>query len=597
MSYLRFLLLFFFLTHGKVLQLHGEERIEPGDKVHLRIIGVVDETYEVDTEGFIDFDLWGKVQVTNLNKEETINTIKRELNKYILFDEKPIFLSIKKKPIIKHDAYISVFGEVRGPGSYPARPGLKVLDYIVLSGGTTRFALTDSIKVICFQDGKSLSRDFNMQRFSAGSPTEVPPVSSGCMIYVPEKPAEKASWLRNLPDQVIHIFGQVNKPGRYEFSEDYSFMDILSHAGGITVQADMSKLSIISDERVRVFNLSAFLRDGGSVPHLHTGDVVFVPQRQEVNKSSWMDLRTKHSIYLLGEFNKPGRYEFDRTFSFMDIISHAGGPKSSADIKHFKIIRNNKIIGVFNLNNYHQQQGVLPPELLPEDVIYLPPTSNNRWIDQAPTESIYLLGEFNKPGRYEFDQSLNFLDIVSQAGGPKNTADIKRFTIIRQNKRLGVFDFHAYQKKRGDSLPALLPEDLIYLPSIDPTRWIKNDPTIQVNILGEVRQPGRYEVEGGNLNFIDILASAAGPSSNADLANIKIIHRNQTLNGDYQVLTKRITEFDFIEFQKTDNLSSLPQIFLGDTIMIPPLEKNFWEEFKTIGGALGVIVLMLALSQ
>lgn len=33
--------------------------IEPGDKVLLRIAGVVDKTFEVDHNGFINFELWG----------------------------------------------------------------------------------------------------------------------------------------------------------------------------------------------------------------------------------------------------------------------------------------------------------------------------------------------------------------------------------------------------------------------------------------------------------------------------------------------------------------------------------------------------------
>ncbi len=667
----------------------GEEIIDPGDKVKLQILGVTDKIYDVNENGDIDFDLWGKISVRNLNQQQAIQEIKNKLSGYIRFENKPVFLSIKKKPVVKHQNYISVFGEIRKPGSYPAKGNLKVLDYIVLSGGTTRFALTDSIKVICEKEGKVQGEDFNLQLFSSGANTPIPGISAGCVIYVPEKPAEKASWMRNRSDQVIHIFGQVNKPGRYEFAEEFSFLDILSHAGGMTTLANTTKISIISHKRSRFFNLYAYLKGGGNIPHLHKGDVIFIPQRQKATKASWTNLPSNRVIHIMGEVNKPGRYEFTAEFTFLDILSHAGGVKGQGDSKKVSIISNDKVVS-FDLDHYFRKGGEVPhvqtgdvifipqlqngnstswthlasnrvihilgevnkpgryefssefsfldilsnaggikeqgdirrvsiissrgariynldhflksggkvPEVNTEDVIYVPPKSKkkkDRWVELPSERSIYLIGAFQSPGRYEFTSNLSFLDLLSQAGGPNSEADTKRIRIMRNNQLYKVFNFFAYQNNNKIPPPDLLPEDVIFIPTIDPDKWIHKENDLKITIMGEVIEPGSYEFENRSPNFIDILASASGPSTTADLSAIKIIRRYEFKEIDEQKRKQKVVLFDFKKYQDPDDVSELPRMFAGDTIIVPSIEKSFWEEFKTIGGALGIVSVLLVI--
>ncbi|MBF0236258.1 MAG: SLBB domain-containing protein [SAR324 cluster bacterium] len=495
----------FKLVIGLILFLNqqamGNEIIQSGDQIRLRIIGVLDKTYDVSPEGQIDFELWGKVKIAGLSDTAAMTAIKTHLSQFIRFDNNGVFLSIKKKLVEKHDDYVSVFGEVRAPGSFPYQEKLKVMDYIVLSGGTTRFALTDNIKVICVGAGKMQTNDFNMQLFSGGKPTQIPDIYPGCMIYIPEKPAEEASWLRNRPDQVIHIVGQVTKPGRYEFSEDFSLMDLLSHAGGVTIQAESEKVSIITNGKMNSFDLENYLKRGGELPKLHTGDVIYIPERQKTYSANWTKV-----------------------------------------------------------------------------------PSNN---------AIYLVGAFLLPGRYDFADSLKLMDYIAQAGGPAEKADIKRVTIIRDKKQYMVFDFYAFQKGQILSMPDLQAEDVIYIPYGE--SWVKQVPQTIINIMGEVKNPGRFEVEPENMNIIDLLAAANGPTGNADLKQIRIMHRSQISSLPNQKPTMDVSVFDFEQFQKTGDLGMLPTLELGDTIMVPTLEKSFWEEFKTIGGTLGIVVLTIAL--
>lgn len=669
--------------------LFAEDIIEPGDKILLRIIGIIDQEYAVEPDGTIDFDLKGRIMMAKLNHDQAIEAIRTHFDRFLKDKNVPIFLSIKKKIVEKHDAQISVFGEVHLPGSNPYRKELKVLDYIVLSGGTTRFALTDSIKVICLTNNQSSGKDFNLQKYSAGVSTDIPEIKPGCVIYVPEKPAEEASWLRNRPEHVIHIFGQVNKPGRYEFSEEFGFLDVLSHAGGIKLQADMSKVSVISRKRVRFFNLENYLREGGSLPHLHTGDAIYIPERPETNSAKWTRVASKEAIYLVGEFNRPGRYDFLSTLNFMDFFSQAGGPADGANLEKITIIRKNKQLSTFNFLAYYNGKGEKPPGLRAEDMIYIPKKSpENEWSDTDPKTTIYLMGGFKSPGRYQYSNHLSFLDYLSQAGGPEINADLGNIGIIRDNKRIYTFDFISYQKGENKYLPNLKPEDmlvipqfsdksrwlgtpstlsiyligefkqpgrfnyssslnfldyfsqaggpsknadtkkivlirkdkkrmiinfhlyqtgtikifpklqaedLIYIPRTDQNEWVDKDPTGVINVMGEVNKPGRYEVNEKNMSIIDILAAADGPGSDADISEIKIIRRNPIQTEKNKTAKVAVYRFDFEAFQDSGDLSMLPDMQLGDTVFIPKDDVDYWEEFKTIGGTLTTVLLLLLL--
>ncbi|MDA1379018.1 SLBB domain-containing protein [Plesiomonas shigelloides subsp. oncorhynchi] len=42
------------------------------------------------------------------------------------------------------------------------------------------------------------------------------------------------------------VIGQVNKPGRYEWSDEMSLLDLLANAGGPSDKADTSKIQILT---------------------------------------------------------------------------------------------------------------------------------------------------------------------------------------------------------------------------------------------------------------------------------------------------------------------------------------------------------------
>ncbi|MBO8131186.1 MAG: SLBB domain-containing protein [Candidatus Marinimicrobia bacterium] len=88
-----------------------------------------------------------------------------------------------------------------------------------------------------------------------------------------------------------------------------------------------------------------------------------------------------------------------------------------------------------------------------------------------------------------------------------------------------------------------------------------------VKIWGEVKYPGIYEVPV-DLNLMDVISAAGGPTDRAKLSKIRLIRENPDSTGD------AIIEVDIKEYIKTGNKELIPIVKPGDTIVVPmkPIE-------------------------
>jgi len=104
--------------------------------------------YTVDTEGYIDFPVIGKLKVVNLSRHQVATLIKDTL----------INSNLIKDPVVTVDfmnLYLSVMGEVKNPGRYKIeRDQITILDAISMSGDLTIFGKRDGILVIRETNGE-----------------------------------------------------------------------------------------------------------------------------------------------------------------------------------------------------------------------------------------------------------------------------------------------------------------------------------------------------------------------------------------------------------------------------------------------------------
>lgn len=490
---------------------------------------------------------------------------------------------------------IKVFGEVNNPGSFAAKPGATVVDYLLRAGGVTRFAGVEQIRIL--SDGEP--ELFNLKGYLDAPAGGAPEVAPGSTIFVPAASDEVKAGAR-----IIYVMGEVFKPGAFEAQGDTGFLDALANAGGPTRFADTRQIRIIrADGQVVPVDLAAFTenpRSTGRLPGLVPGDAILVPEKTDVNEKSWLKVPPSRAVQVMGAVAAPGRYEWSDEMSVLDLLGHAGGPTGRADAARIQVVPEpgGGAPETFDLARFLAEGGTLAslprvragytvnvPEL-PQD----PSDMRSQWTRQSSDRSIYVLGEVGAPGRYAFNDSFSFLDILSAAQGPTAKADLYNVRVAHNDgpvPRISQLNLALYLET-GD--PRLLPQvqtgDVIYLPSRD-RPWIEDSPQSTIRVLGAVGKPGRYQFDD-SMTILDLLAEAGGPNGEALVERIVIVNLS--------CCPDESRSFNLMRFATSGDPALLPVVRMGDTVYVPSRKQSNYAQFMdTVRDSVSILSLILLL--
>lgn len=373
---------------------------------------------------------------------------------------------------------VYVMGEVAKPGAYDTKAGATFVDIIANAGGPTRFAETRQMRIL---RGNGTVATFDMVAFTEGRLKTLPPIAAGDAIFVPEKiDTIEAAWLKVPPSRAVHVMGAVRKPGRYEWSSEMSFIDLLAHSGGPHEKADIANVQVLRHQgdtaTPLTFDLQAFLVKGGSLsqlPKIQAGSVVMVPelpQDPNDNKALWIRLTSDRSIYIMGAVHKPGRYAFNRSMGFLDILTAADGPTEKADLRNVRVSHRGRglpRVTTVNMARYFATgDETLLPRVRTGDVIFVP-DRNKEWLDDPKEKTVRVLGAVHKPGRFRFSDEMTVLDLLAEAGGPTPSALQSRILVVNIGitEQARQFDLLTFAKTADTRLlPVVREGDTVYVP-------------------------------------------------------------------------------------------------------------------------------------
>ncbi|MEZ9784175.1 SLBB domain-containing protein [Vibrio breoganii] len=472
---------------------------------------------------------------------------------------------------------IKVFGEVNAPGSFSFKTDTDLVDIIMRSGGVTRYASVEQIRVI----SDNSPTTFNLKRYlDSGDDSMLPKLNPGSIVFVPKMEEEIKSGAN-----MVYVMGEVAAPGAFESKPGATFMDILANAGGPTRFAESRQIRLIkANGRVIRFDLTAFTEGIGGVrpPAIESGDAIFVPEKTDMNEKSWLKVSPDRAVNIIGEVVRPGRIEWSDEMDLMDLLAHVGGPTLRADTTTIEVVDSERKVQVFDLDAYIRN-GAKRSQLpnisagsivrvhdLPQD----PSDNKSQWVRQKSEASIYVFGQVNAPGRYRFTKEMHFLDILSAADGPNGDADIHNIRITHRDKsysRVSKLNLSLYFETGDESLlPVVRTGDTIYIPEKD-KNWLDRSKESTVRVLGAVNNPGRY-VFDDNMTILDLLAEAGGPSEQAYLEKISVVNMS--------CCQSQARVFDLVDFSKTANFRKLPVIRAGDTVYIPHQRESLMEKAR-----------------
>ena len=222
---------------------------------------------------------------------------------------------------------VSVWGEVRGPGTYPTSGQVHLSDAVHLAGGLSPDAETGDAQVFRYlADGKLKIFSVNLSEALKGDP-------SANILLVPRD----RLLIHRSPEAVqppnVQLQGEVGKPGRYPYTANMTVADLIRVGGGLAPSADPQTADLIhyswanpgmlTGEHQAISISAALAGDSSSNLPLNNGDVLTVRQLP-----GWNDLGA--SITVKGEVRHPGSYGIRPGERLSSVIQRAGGFQADA---------------------------------------------------------------------------------------------------------------------------------------------------------------------------------------------------------------------------------------------------------------------------
>src|SRR3984957_11834347 len=196
-------------------------------------------------------------------------------------------------------------------------------------------------------------------------------------------------------------------------------------------------------------------------------------------------------VFVLGDAEKPGSYTVSGLSTMTNALFVSGGVKKIGSLRNIELKRNGRLVTTLDLYDLLLRGDTSgDKQLLPGDVIFIPPIGNTVSVD----------GAVRRPAIYELKSEKTVAQAVDIAGGMTPDADAKLGQLERilpsrlrqmHNVDLTAAASRATELENGDKLK---------IPEIRPT--LENS----VQLTGYVHRPGAFEYHAG-LRLSDVLDS------------------------------------------------------------------------------------------
>ncbi len=217
---------------------------------------------------------------------------------------------------------VSVWGDVRAPGTYQTSGEIRLADAVHLAGGLAPDAQVEDAQVFTYQtDGSLKISSVNLKGALAGD-------SSANVLLQPRDRVLIHKSSNAEEPAAVYVGGDVNRPGRYPYTSNMTVADLVRVGGGLKPSADMnsadltlfawSNQSQMSGQHLNVALSKALAGDPDANVPLHNGDVLTVRQMP-----GWNDLGA--FITVRGEVQHPGTYGIKPGEKLSSVLERAGG--------------------------------------------------------------------------------------------------------------------------------------------------------------------------------------------------------------------------------------------------------------------------------
>lgn len=316
--------------------------------------------------------------------------------------------------------FITISGPVKYPGTYSATNITSVAQLVEKAGGLKEDAFLGRIHVLRFKpNGSSIMRAYSLDTLKTDS-IQIMPKDYVVLYSVKEM---------YLPDSV-EVAGAVFKPGRYEFRQGMTALDLVMQAGGYLPFYERGRILVFrGDLRERtVEQITIKIQDSLGKSNIDFNlkpyDFIQVPIDPK-----WY---RKELVTLEGLFHNPGKYALlypgEKLFS---VVQRAGGLKEGAYIEGARFIRTKGEVGKVGvdikqaLNKPRSKSNI---SMVGGDSIFIPERLNTvKVIGEVGFETSVLFREGSPASYY-----------IEKAGGFTRRSEKDRIVVQFANGETGV---------------------------------------------------------------------------------------------------------------------------------------------------------------
>ncbi|MBN1352861.1 SLBB domain-containing protein [candidate division KSB1 bacterium] len=386
-------------------------------------------------------------------------------------------------PLVEENIIIT--GEVKRPARFELKPNAheRLSDAIHLAGGFTEFAFLPQIEISRFlEDGSRtlVTVDYNLVIQSDSSEANIE-LHNGDQIYVYSK-------LEQLQQGGLAIYGEVRRPGKYEWQENMHVSDLIRQAGNLTrsayiLEAELARIDPLKPAKVQKINLQKLLANPQSSEDLvlEEDDNVFIRQIPR-----WL---VGPTVHITGEIQFPGIYPIVKdSTKLSEVIKQAGGFTREALIRDAKIVRKGSQI-VFD-KEYERLREMRPEEMSDSEYQYYVMKRNMQDLNQIlvdfyklffendPKEDIILedgdvinipkapvviqvTGRVAKPGGVIHKPGAGLKYYLEKAGGTTWDADVRNTKVSKVTGEI----------IKSGKVDTYVPGDIIWVPRKPARNW------------------------------------------------------------------------------------------------------------------------------
>ena len=477
--------------------------LSPGDEIQIYTWGRENQsqTAPIDNEGMFHFPPLQPMRLAGMKFSDAQDLLTREIQK---INGMKASIGLGKLKSIR----VFVLGEVMSPGSYVMPAGATVTSALFQSGGIRDIGSLRAIQLK--RNGRIMANLDLYDMLLNGNNRMDQQLLPGDVIFVPVAPIQVA------------VAGMVKRPGIYEVKGGTKVLDALGLAGGLSSNAFKGRVRldrVENHKRKVVLDVSMEKVGPGANAIVQDGDILNV---EEVLAKEY------DVVYLRGNVNRPGRYEFKKGMTIKDLIPSVRDLKSETFFNYGHIRRSTDdeqrgLLLPFSLKEIFEGRGEVP--LMPRDTVII--YSRFDIMDQP---EVKIAGTVRKPGRYAFVDEMKVSDLIIAGGGLTEEAYLPEAQLIRSLKagesdslfstllKVNLAhlidnpgDTNNVELRPSDSL-IIFPRENFILPKF-------------VSVSGAVKAPGKFQLSQ-NMGLPELISQADGLTKTTYTLNVEVVRKS-----------------------------------------------------------------------